>query len=301
MTAARDGMMDVKDVKFRCSSLGKIMTDGEGGITEKQLEKIDELVIRNQEYLDGNPKKKLTPNMETELLELIKKRDTPAPLGKTCITHLQEIFIGLKYGRKKDITSRYIDKGLAVEEESFTLVSLVKNFLYRKNKKWFNEDPDITGTPDHLTEEAVDDIKSSWDIFTFFAILLSGLNKMYYWQLQGYMIITKRRVSRLIYCLTNTPEVMLQDQKRRLGWKLGIIDPDPSVNPDYAEACMEIDRLGQYDDIPMKDRIKEIEVPFDPTAEKKIRDRVRRCRIWLLNEYPDFFYAEDLSLLTPEA
>ncbi len=303
MEALIDGKMNVKDVKFRCSSLGKIMTDGDGGITETQLKRIDELVLRNQEYHGGNAKKKLTPIMEEELVDLIKKRSAPVPLGKTCITHLVEVYIGLRYERKKEIISRYIDKGLAVEEDSFTLVSLVKSFLFRKNKKWFNHDPDITGTPDHIPAEetTVDDIKSSWDIFTFLAVTLVALNKMYYWQLQGYMILTGRKLSRLIYCLTDTPPIMLEDQKRRLGWKLGIIDPDPSVNPDYAEACAEIDRLGKYDDIPMNERIKEIEVPFDPKAEKKIRERVKRCRLWLLTTYPDFFYTDDLSLLNAAA
>ena len=280
--------MNVNLVKFRCSSLGKIMTESEDKITEKQLARIEELTIRNIEYCSGIAKKKLTDNMWAEWDELKAKRDAPPQLGKTCITYLQELYIGLRYGRKKDITSRYIDKGLAVEEDSFTLASLAEDKLYIKNKKQFDEDPDITGMPDHLEEETVNDIKSSWDIFTFFAVLLSALNKIYYWQLQGYMVLTKKRLANLIYCLTNTPEIMLQDQKKRLAWKLGILDPE--AYPEYLAACEDIDRLGKYDDIPTKDRIKKVAVIFEPKAEAMIRARVKECRQYLLKTYPDFFY-----------
>jgi hypothetical protein len=107
-------------------------------------------------------------------------------LSETTKKYLIEVFIYYKYQREKDIFNKYIDKGLRVEEDSITLYSEYKNRFYKKNENRFSNEY-IAGTPDIILDNEVIDIKSSYDIFTFYDSKTGGLNKNYYWQLQGHI------------------------------------------------------------------------------------------------------------------
>jgi len=237
--------MNVKDI-FRCSALGKLMTE---------------------------------PRSKSETL------------SETTKTYLAEVYVNARYGRKKEITSRYIEKGLRVEEDSITLYSRVKKVPFFKNEQRFTNKY-LAGTPDYV-KDFVLDVKSSWDIFTFFNTTSKDLNKAYYWQLQGYMALTGLKEARLAYCLVNTPDTMIEDEKRKLGWKMGLIDA--SVNPDYVKACEQIDRLSVYDDIPMEERLNEIVVPFDQLAIESLYNRIIECRRYLAERWPEFFRVHELE------
>lgn len=227
--------MESKDILFRSSSLGKIMTE---------------------------------PRSKSE------------SLSETCKSHLVEIFINNKYGRKKDIMNRYIAKGLMVEEDSLTLYSLFKKEIYFKNHER-KENEFITGHPDLVSIDRITDIKSSWDIFTFFANYNSDkINKDYYWQLQAYMDLFDKPKATLAYCLINTPDTLVQDQKKKLHWQMGLIDE----SQDFIEGCEEIDRLSDYDDIPLDERVIEIEVKRNPSEIERAYERIGECR-----EYMDTF------------
>ena len=142
-------------------------------------------------------------------------------LSETCKTYLTEVYVNERFKRRKEISNRYIEKGLAVEEDSITLYSRVKKVPFFKNEQRFSNDY-IIGTPDHVGEFVLD-IKSSWDIFTFTNTTREDLNKNYYWQLQGYMALTGKREARLAYCLVDTPDQLIEDEKRKLAWKMGLI------------------------------------------------------------------------------
>jgi len=233
-------METANEIKFRCSSLGYIMTE---------------------------------PRSKSETL------------SDTAKTHCVDVFVSAKYGRNTDISNRYTAKGLQVEEDSITLYSRLKKQVFFKNEAWLRNDF-ITGTPDLFDGEDVThpeviiDVKSSWDIFTFFrSANPEKLNKNYYWQLQGYMALTGAKSSRLAYCLINTPQMLIEDEKRKLMWKMGVIDADN--NKDYIEACNEIDRLSIYDDIPMSERMHEITIDRNDEDIARIYQRVKDCRAFM--------------------
>lgn len=211
-------------------------------------------------------------------------RSKSETLSETTKNYLTEVYVNTRFGRKKEITNRYIEKGLKVEEDSITLYSRVKRVPFFKNEEHFLNEY-IMGTPDHVGEFVLD-IKSSWDIFTFTNTLSDELNKKYFWQLQGYMWLTGKKEARLAYCLVNTPDTMIEDAKRKLAWQMGIIDP--SINPDYIKACEEIDRLSIYDDIPMKERVNEIIVPFDPMAIEALQSKIIDCRNYMKETWTFF-------------
>jgi hypothetical protein len=105
--------------------------------------------------------------------------------------------------------------------------------------------------------ERIIDIKSSWDIYTFFRTISKPLNKTYYWQMQGYMALTGAKSATLAYCLINTPEVLINDEKRRMMYKMGVAT---EVNELYLEACKLIDLNMSYEDVPLKNRLLEYEI-----------------------------------------
>lgn len=166
------------------------------------------------------------------------------------------------------------------EEDSLDLYTLVKDQLFVKNKETISNSYFI-GTPDIIVGESelVIDLKTSWDIFTFFSILHKPMNKNYYWQLQAYMDLIGAQKAKLVYCLVNTPFKLIEDQKRKLMWTMAVIDPD--TDEAYQKACDMVDKNSIYDDIPMEERYIEFELDRDQEAIDKAHARVEFCRNFL--------------------
>lgn len=202
------------------------------------------------------------------------------PLGETCKAHLLECYIEAKYGRKKEITNKYVEKGNMVEETSITLYSRCTKVYHQKNRQTFENDF-IIGTPDIITDTRVKDIKSSWSIWTFFATMHSPMNKGYKYQVNGYVDLLRKESGSLVYVLENTPDVLIEQEKSKLRYKMGVIDPDASEC--YQEACAEIDRNSTFDDIPLAERYIEFDVPKLDMGE--VYDKIKLCREFL-NKLP---------------
>lgn len=204
-------------------------------------------------------------------------------LSETTKTHLIDVFVQNKYGRRSDIKNKYITKGLMVEEDSITLFSRISKTFFKKNEEHLSNEF-IKGTPDIFTGKTIHeaseiiDVKSSWDIFTFFRNLNKGINEQYYWQLQGYMALTNAKTSKLVYCLIDTPEVLIQDAKRRLLWDM---NAGTEENHDYVEACKEIDALMTYSDIPLKDRVIIFDIERNNADIQRLFDKIGKCRQFL--------------------
>lgn len=234
--------IDFSDTLFRCSSLGHIMTDPKEA-AEKKL---------------GN-------------------------LSEGAKTHLVDIYVHQRYGRQTDISNKYIEKGLACEEDGITLYSRLRKSFFKKNEQHLSNEF-IKGTPDLfvgkeiLKATEVIDIKVSWDIYTFFRTQTKKLNSLYYWQLQGYMWLTGATSSTLAYTLVNTPEIFLQDEKRRLFYKMNAVTEE---NPEYIEACEELEKSMRYDDIPIKERLLTFDVPRNDDDINRLSDKVVKCRQYL--------------------
>jgi len=72
---------------------------------------------------------------------------TKEPIGETAKAHLLQCWIEETYGRRKDISNKYIEKGIAQEEDSITLYSLVTKKFHKKNTEAISNDF-FVGTPD---------------------------------------------------------------------------------------------------------------------------------------------------------
>jgi hypothetical protein len=204
-------------------------------------------------------------------------------LSETTKTHLIDIYVSAKYGRQTDISNKYITKGLMVEEDSITLYSRVKKTFFKKNEKNLSNEF-IKGTPDLFTgleieaAESIIDIKSSWDIFTYFRNHSKGVSDLYYWQLQGYMALTGAKNAKLAFCLIDTPETLILDAKRKLMWQM---NAGTEENEDYVKACEEIDLKMIYTDIPMKDKVMEFDIERNDEGIERLYSKVRKAREFL--------------------
>jgi hypothetical protein len=213
-------------------------------------------------------------------------RDKKDPLGESCKTHLVDIYVSQKYGRKTEVSNKYIEKGLKVEEDSITLYSRVNKTLYFKNEERLFNDY-IQGCPDlYLSRfktvrqaDLIIDIKSSWDIFTFFRTKAKGINNLYYWQGQGYMALTGAKIFKLAYCLVNTPELMISDEVRKLMWKMNASEDDPL----FLEARYNLEKNMRYDDIPLEERVIEYIIERDDEAIESCYSKIKLCREFLNN------------------
>lgn len=202
-------------------------------------------------------------------------------LGETCKAHLMECYIERVYGRTKEITNKYIDKGIQCEEDSLTLYSRVTKRFYKKNTQVFENDY-LIGTPDVLTEDDVIEIKTSWDIFTFHKVLHKAINKDYSWQVQGYMELTDRNRAKLVYCLVDATPQMVEDAKKKLAWQFSTIDTGSvELNPAYIAACAEVDKSMTFQDIPMEERYIQITIDRDKKLMGTAKARMDECRAFL--------------------
>jgi hypothetical protein len=204
-------------------------------------------------------------------------------LSESAKTHLLDVYVQNKYNRKTDINSKYIDKGLMVEEDSITLYSRVRKTFFKKNESHLANEF-IKGTPDLFVGEDINsaeiiiDLKSSWDIFTFFRNHSKDINNMYWWQLQGYMALTGATEARLAYCLVNTPDILISDEKRKLMYKMGCATDE---NEDFQKACIEIDRSMIFDDIPLNERLIEFSILRDDEAIQSLYNKIQKGRLFL--------------------
>lgn len=137
---------------------------------------------------------------------MTKPRSKSEVLSKTTITYLQEWAKQEVYGVRKSISSKYLDKGNAVEDEAINYAAQELGWLFASKNDEYFEDDFFCGTPDVILEDTIIDIKSSWDCFTFPLFEDDIPNKDYYYQLQVYMHLTGKRKAELVYCLMNTPD-----------------------------------------------------------------------------------------------
>lgn len=216
---------------------------------------------------------------------MTESRTKSEPLSETCKNHLVDVFISYRYNRRQDIQTRYTIKGTMVEEDSMTLYSRYKRKMYRKNQERFSNDY-IAGTPDIVVvdgaaPELIIDIKSSWDIFTFMRNKHKDLNKQYYWQMQGYMALTGAKSAVLAYCLSNTPDQLIEGQKRTLWYQMGQPPQDSDL---WLDAEAEINRMAIYDDIDISERIIEINIERNDSDIEALYKKIGICRAWMQKE-----------------
>lgn len=189
------------DFKFRCSSLGLIMTDAQS---------VDDQYVTDE--IAAIQKKTKRTDEEKALLQIAKDKSLSAG-AKTFIESLAKEEL---YKFKEIVTGKYMDKGLIVEDESILLYNSVFFTDYVKNTER-RTDEYITGECDIIVPGVSGiDIKSSWSLATFPATAAAGHDKLYEWQCRGYMRLWNVPEWEVAYCLVNTPDELIKYEQESL-------------------------------------------------------------------------------------
>lgn len=193
-------------------------------------------------------------------------------IGKTCMSYCEQWIKEQLYNRKKEFTNKYVEKGLIMEDNSLDFIAEELNYgLLFKNQEHFENDY-IIGTPDALPNDIVIDVKNSWDCLTFPLLETEIPNKDYWWQMQAYMLLTGRKVAKLIYVLSDTPKHLIEKQAYYTAKDTG---------RDYEDVLKELTASMTYADIPNRYKIKVFDIAFDAEVEAKIINRVNECRNYI--------------------
>jgi hypothetical protein len=130
-----------------------------------------------------------------------------------------DAYVSKKYNRTNSISNKAIEKGLATEEDSITIVSRIAKTFYSKNivelqNSYISGTPDMFLGKDVYCAELIRDTKSSWDLFTF-THSKKKLDSDYEWQMHGYNWLTGSRVAYVDFCLNNTPfDIVIGELKK---------------------------------------------------------------------------------------
>jgi len=176
-----------------------------------------------------------------------KKTET---LSATCKTYLKELVKEDLFMYRSSIDSKYLTKGIEVEDTSIDLYNEVYGTLYLKNTERLENDF-IQGECDINGDDVIIDIKSSWSLETFPAAPEDINNKDYEWQLRGYMWLYNKPKAELAYCMVDTPDHLLKDWDN-----------------------LDIHKVDRWD---AALRVTKISFERDEELERQIADRVIEC------------------------
>jgi len=193
-------------------------------------------------------------------------------LSETAKTFVEDKWLFEQFGFSELLKNQYIDKGNECEQDSMDLVSQVVKggFRARYNTKLQNEY--VIGTPDIVLQDCVEDIKTSWNLKTFFN---AELSKMYYAQAQCYMWLTGKLNYRLIYALVPTPQSMVLNECEKLVYKYG----KNYENEDYIKECQQIQRNNDLiKELPTEKRVKVFAFDYDSAYIETLKVKIEKAR-----------------------
>lgn len=201
-------------------------------------------------------------------------RSKSETISATLKTHLNNWYLEKEYGVRTDMTSRYTDKGIQLEDEAIREYNKLFKTNHVKNDEYF-EDDFIQGTPDIVSDDEVLDIKCSFSLSSFPALETKCPNKAYDYQLQGYMRLTGKSKAKLVYVLLDTPEDIIVREAKSIMYK-------EKLPEDFLDILIEEVRESQtYSHIPIEKRIKIFEVDRNEDIIKAIDDKVANAREYL--------------------
>lgn len=255
-----------------------------------------QLLSEEQAKYDAMPKKELKSAIaKAEKIEKLKEQiaelepiKDQIELSETCKSYLAQKYVLEKYGRVKEVSTKQMKKGVLVEDDSIAMFCRVDGNIYDKNEFRIKNDF-IAGTPDLFDGEfiydgekviginanEIIDIKSSWDIFTFFSNIKEPMNDIYYWQLQGYMALTGAKIGTLAYCLVDTPDSIVEGEKYNLLRNMDVLTEE---HPKYKIELEKLLRNRYFTDIPENERVLTVSIDRNDEDIEKMYRKVEKCR-----------------------
>jgi hypothetical protein len=311
--------IDWSTYKFRASQTHKLLT---GSLPDKREfdKRILELENERDFLVNANGNKvKWTINKQDELDNLLQKKNTPYHelLPKTMTSELRKIHRSETFGRNFSFTNKYVQKGIAQEEQSISVFQTYRrefnkiNFPLENNKKILSNDyvsgeADLTDTNNFENCNEGFDTKCSWELETF-PFKGDSLDTAYECQNQVYMWLSGAKKWTTVYVLVNVTEDLLHKEKMKWFYALGQpMDIDDKNYEEYQkqERELEIRLIFNYDEfvksnsghqmavsklewiekelnIPLIDRVVEKESFYSESFIYNLTERIKVSREYL--------------------
>lgn len=156
----------MREILFRCSSLGKIMTE---------------------------------PKTQKE-----------GPLSVGARTYIRELAQQEILGIDFEVSSKEMQKGIEMEGESIALLNRVRGLALAKNTERKTNGL-ISGECDlyDAARRRGHDLKTSWSAKTFPGWVIDCEDKLYEWQMRGYMMLWDADEWEVNYALVDTPDKLI--------------------------------------------------------------------------------------------
>jgi len=196
-------------------------------------------------------------------------------MGETAKSYLKEWLISEITGKEKDIKSKYLSRGNAMESTAIERAGRHYDCEFQKNEINL-ENEYFTGTYDSKNLERVIDTKVPFDAFTF-PFFVTEPDKDYYAQLQIYMELTGLKKASLVYCLENGSEEQIEKLSWQIAKDLGKDEPD-------IEEWELAEKELSYDHLPDNLRIKVFEFEYDKSFIEQLEVRVLQARKYIETE-----------------
>lgn len=199
------------------------------------------------------------------------KTKAEGPLSVGAKTYIRQLAAQEIFGVDFEVSSKQMEKGVLVEPESIALLnrvrglSLVKN-TERKSNGFFTGEADLFDKP----RKRGHDTKSSWSAATFPILPIDCEDKLYEWQMRGYMALWDADEWEVNYCLVNTPEHLIG----------------------FEPVSMHF-----FDHIPEHQRLTTLLVKREADKEAALFEKVKQAREYFLQVVTDFDDTHPLEFL----
>ncbi len=191
------------------------------------------------------------------------------PLSVGAKTYLRELAAQEILGIDFEVSSKQMEKGNMVEQDGIDLLNSVRGLSLTKNSERRHNDW-ITGECDLYDAERRrgHDLKCSWSAATFPIAVIDCEDKLYEWQMRGYMWLWDADEWEVNYALVDTPEKLIgfeplpmhvvshiPEHMRLTTWtvkrdrekEIAMAEKVKAARLYYAEVFSEFDRTHQLD------------------------------------------------------
>lgn len=290
--------MDFSKYIFRSHMVGSIV-DTPKPLTVNQKETLSDF----EERINGTGRSLTEKQKETYFSLKNKEIESKKySLSDSTKKTLSRLVFAEKYGRKTELNSPMVSKGLEVEKKSRDILSNVSGLFLtpceeRKSNDW------VTGKIDIDPVGVIVDIKSSWSWESYSNILESSTNDVYLRQGDCYMELWGINDFLLCHVLTDTPHKIVEGEIRRCDYQNNILDYDGNVKDEHipevvsivtnhifsrkgleefcnASSNVHIEWFNDFSEIPEQERVHMVPHSFD-----KVRIEQRNSCIKIAREY----------------
>lgn len=138
------------------------------------------------------------------------KSKADGPLSVGAKTYIRELAAQEIFGVDFEVSSKAIEKGLLCEDQSIALLNRVRGLALTKNTERRSNEW-ITGECDLFDQARVKgyDLKTSWSLATFPITVADCEDKLYEWQMRGYMALWDADEWEVVYAMVDTPEALV--------------------------------------------------------------------------------------------